>query len=246
MSSVNINYYGRLGNHILMYMMGQYLAEKFNLKFDLKINDPFLYDHFNISLFCGNKNHTNTFEVTDENVTDVLKKNELNFNLLLNGFFQSVDVLGNVDIQNKYKTYINPKETHHACDLYVHVRLGDITNRHSLPLEYYKNTLKRINYSNGIISSDSPNHPIINQLCNEFGLKRLVTTPAQTIQIGSSCKNLLLSAGTFSFLSAFFSVNSNVFYIDNPTMKKYFQIDPWGPDIFSIFKNKYNFFSYGE
>jgi len=34
MSSIKIQYDGRLGNHLLIYMMGQYLAGKFDLFFN--------------------------------------------------------------------------------------------------------------------------------------------------------------------------------------------------------------------
>lgn len=247
MTAVKINYYGRLGNHVLMYLMSQYFAEKYDLIFDNQINDETFKKYFDVNIYSGKNKHNSEFEINDENVLNTIENDTLlNSNLLMNGFFQSPEILGNETIVKKYKKYISPKNINYDCDLYVHIRLGDITNRHSLPLDYYVNTISKISFSNGVVASDSPFHPIVQTISNMFKLKLIEQCPASTIHFGSRCKNLVLSAGTFSFLSAFYSENANIFAIDNYTMKKYFNIDPWGPDIFSTFKNKSNFFLYGD
>ena len=247
MSSVKINYYGRTGNHILMYLMGQYIAEKYNLAFDVKFDD---YENvkslFDISVYSGTNSYDTQQEITDDNVLEFLKNNTLTHNVVLNGFFQSPLILGDAHIQECYKRYIKPKQIMNGSDLFVHVRLGDIENRHSLPYEYYRDSIQRVDFSSGVISSDSPQHEIVQRLRFEFGLDILIASPVDTIYYGTQCKNLVLSAGTFSFLSAFYSNNSKVFCIDNPTMLKYFGISAWGPDIFSIFESKENFYLYGK
>jgi hypothetical protein len=245
MSSVKVNYYGRTGNHILMYLMAQYIAEKHNLSFDVRFYDYEGMKHcFDITVYSGTNKYDNEIEITDDNVIDFLKCNALNSNVALKGFFQSPEILGNSHIKESYKKYIRPKQIDTASDLFVHVRLGDILNRHSLPYEYYRDSIRKVNFNSGIIASDSPQHEIVQKLKSEFGLNILLASPTDTIYYGSQCKNLVLSAGTFSFLSGFYSTNSNVFYIDNPTMLEYFGIPSWGPDIFSIFKGQNNFYSY--
>lgn len=237
MSAVKINFYGQLGNRILIYLMAQYFTEKHNLKFNISIDDQHLNEYFDILCYSGNNEYENFVTINDDNVVQMLQLDKIESNILFDGFFQSPEILSNFDIINKYKKYIKPKKVNHDFDLFVHVRLGDITNRYSLPYEYYDNTLKNIKFKNGIISSDTPNHPIIINLINKYNLKLFNDTPAKTIQFGCHSKNIVLSGGTFSFLTALYSNNSNIFYIDNPSMYEYFNIKPWGPDIFSIFNN---------
>lgn len=248
MSSISINYCGRLGNHIIMHLMAQYFAEKNNLMFENKMPDEDFYNFFDINVSTGEKkNYTDTIIINDNNAEDLLFSDDTsNKNIILEGFFQSPNILGNSIIESKYKQYISPKKIDNRFDLYVHVRLGDILGRYSLPHNYYENIIKNISFNRGVISSDTPNHPIVQELLKKYNLNLFYGKPSETISLGSRCKNIILSAGTFSFLSAYYSNNSNVFYIDNTTMKKYFNINPWGPDIFSIFLGRKNFFNYGD
>lgn len=246
MSSVKINYYGRTGNHILMYLMAQYIAEKYDLIFDIKFNDyENLKTLFDVSVYSGVNSYEIEHEVNDDNVLNLIENDTINHNVILNGFFQSPLILGNPHIKECYKKYIKPKQMMSGSDLFVHVRLGDIQNRHSLPYEYYRDSIQQVKFSSGVIASDSPHHEMVQRLRSEFGLDLLIASPVDTIYYGSQSKNLVLSAGTFSFLSAFYSNNSKIFYIDNPIMLKYFGVSAWGPDIFSIFKKQDNFYLYG-
>lgn len=245
MSGIRVNYYGRTGNHILMYLMAQYIANKYDLVFDLKFDGyEELNELFDVSVYSGKKIHSTEYEVTDENVIQFLDQTEIEQNIALNGFFQSPLILGNSNIKQNYKKYIRPKTIQTDHDLYVHIRLGDILGRHSLPYEYYRESILKVKFSSGIISSDTPDHFIVQKLVEEFNLDILSASPISSIHYGSQCSNMVLSAGTFSFLSAFFSNNSNVFYIDNTTMFQKFGINAWGPDIFSIFNKQINFNSY--
>ena len=58
MSSVKINYCGRTGNHILMYLMGQYIAERYGLAFDATFFD---YENvkslFDVSVYSGTNSY---------------------------------------------------------------------------------------------------------------------------------------------------------------------------------------------
>lgn len=251
MSSVHINYYGGLGNNILMYLMGQYIAEKYNLLFDNKIqniNDhgsSNFYDCFDVLYFSGSETHSETLKVTDDNIIDFLKNEKINSNIILDGFFQSPEILKDLKIVSHYKKYIRPKEAS-GFDLFVHIRLGDIKFKYSLPYEYYDEQIQKIKYQTGIIATDTPYDDVVSKLSKKYNIPVLNATPANTMQIGTYCKNLVLSAGTFSYLTALYSKESTVYYIDNPTMKRYFNIDSWGPDIFLSFKTKKNCKLYGE
>lgn len=73
MSSISINYCGRLGNHIIMHLMAQYFAEKNNLMFENKMPDEDFYNFFDINVSTGEKkNYTDTIIINDNNAEDLL------------------------------------------------------------------------------------------------------------------------------------------------------------------------------
>jgi hypothetical protein len=236
---MKITYKGRTGNQILMYLMGQYIAEKYDIV--TAASDDFEDQHLmELEKFLGKRSYDTIREINDENIEEFLQNKSIDYDVHLNGFFQSPVILGNPEIQQCYRRYMHPRPSPVDKDLFVHVRLGDITNLNSLPYAYYYNSIKQVQFSSGVISSDSPNSDLVQQLAAEFNLDILEGfSPVGTICYGSQFKNLVLSAGTFSFLTAFYAApDANIWYIDNPTQSSCFNVAPWGPDIFSIFANQ--------
>lgn len=222
-----------------MYLMGQYIAEKYDLV--AAITDDFEDIHLmQLEFFLGKGSYDITREINDENIEELLQNKSIDYSIHLNGYFQSPVILGNPEIQQCYRRYMHPRPSPVDKDLFVHVRLGDITNLNSLPYAYYYNSIKQVQFSSGVIASDSPNSDLVQQLAAEFNLDILEGfSPVGTICYGSQFKNLVLSAGTFSFLTAFYAApDANIWYIDNPTQSSCFNVAPWGPDIFSIFANQ--------
>ena len=247
MSSIKIQYDGRLGNHLLIYMMGQYLAEKFDLVFDQSVWNNELIENFIINKFSGSKVFNDFETVNDNNIIEILNKNNFENGMLLSGgFFQNVEIFKYPNLIDHYKKYIVPKKIETTADLFVHVRLGDIQNRHSLPYEYYKKSIQKIKFNSGVISSDSNDDEIVRTLSQEFNLKIINESPSYTIRYGSQCKNLVLSEGSFSFLIGLFSNNSNIYFIDNKTSKNIYDINKWDGGEFSAFVGQKNMFLYGE
>jgi hypothetical protein len=110
-------------------------------------------------------------------------------------------------------------------DMCVHVRLGDIANKNFVqPFEYYDIAISKIQFENGYITSDSPGHPICLQLAKKYNLKVISYDLVETIQFASTCKHLVLSTGTFSWLIGILSYFSNIWY---PNIKL-----KWHGDIF--------------
>jgi hypothetical protein len=125
--------------------------------------------------------------------------------------------------RNKYKDRYKQNQ-----DIYVHVRLGDVSVN-TPGFHYYDKCLSKIiehiegDY-NAFISSDSIHHPICQQLIKKYGLKVISINEVDTILFASTCKYLILSNGTFSWLIGFLGVFSQVFY------PKIYQ--PWHGDVF--------------
>ena len=84
-----------------------------------------------------------------------------------------------------------------------------------------------LEYDNIYLASDSLNHSIIKDILKEYpSIKLIDYDEVETIQYGSTCKNVILSQGTFSAIIGYLSFYSKVFY---PELKKTFC-----GDIFSI------------
>ena len=109
-------------------------------------------------------------------------------------------------------------------DVFIHVRIGDVP--HLTPsLSYYEKTLSLITYEKGFIASDSPNHPMIDNLCKKYGLIKVMDDQVRTIQFGSTCEKLILSHGTYSWLIGF--LNFDCKSVQYPKIKT-----KWHGDIF--------------
>jgi hypothetical protein len=243
--SVLVNYAGRLGNNILQYCMGSYLAYKFDLSFDKCLD---LNGDFEINNKEGGRSLESHIEVNDENLQDILSRNSIDSGIILNGWFQSKHIFENEEILSYYKKCIVPKHIDNTSDLFVHVRLGDIDKEFNLPYEYYYQQMSYANYYDCFISSDSPDHKIVKKLKNNFKNVQIFTgwNPSFVIRYGANCKNLVLSSGTFSFCMLLFNrCDAEVYCIDNDTMRDKFNIRQWHGDMFSAFtgKNKHHFYS---
>jgi hypothetical protein len=115
-------------------------------------------------------------------------------------------------------------------DIFIHVRLGDIIGlKFNVSINYYDSIIQKIldskNYknnhyfNNGVryITSDSIDNIICQTLIKKYDLKIYNADEIDTIQFGSTCKNIVLSNGTYSWLLGLLSFGSNVHY---PTIKK--------------------------
>jgi hypothetical protein len=115
-------------------------------------------------------------------------------------------------------------------DLFVHVRLGDIYGKYSLITKYYINGIKSVKFDKLYISSDSPDNEVIAELKDQYpNAVIFVKSPVETLQFGSTCKNVLLSHGSFSAIIGYLAFFSDVFYPETVTCQ-------WCP--MELFRNK--------
>ena len=87
-------------------------------------------------------------------------------------------------------------------DLFIHVRLGDVLNLtdNDQTLQYYEQTICKIKYDKGYITSDSIDHSICTHLITKYNLTVINNNEIETIMFGSVCKHIILSGGTFSWM----------------------------------------------
>ena len=152
----------------------------------------------------------------------ILSAKSINYNLNPNtAYFQTRDIveLINEKIRNEQSKRdiinANPFKDRYNCnnDVFIHVRLTDVA-QFNPGIDYY---LKAINKSpmngNIYISTDDTEHQIIKDLIvshpNAIILKY---EEIETIQFASTCKYIVLSHGTFSFVIALLGFYSIVYY----------------------------------
>lgn len=237
MSSVK-NLGGRLCNKIIINLVFSILAEQNDLYIEYDYNDE--CEKLGIKLFCGINKYNETIYITDSNLIDYInntknvkiKSNIMNpgnfyqtkeiSNYLFTNYFSTV-LRNNIIDKNKFKLRYNNNN-----DIFIHIRLGDVTQYNS-GYEYYSKAIKTIkDYTFIYISSDSISHDICNKLILHFSAIPIHYDEVDTIHFGSTCKNVILSHGSFSYVIGCLSFFSNIYYPE-------YQIDKlWYGDIFSI------------
>jgi len=229
-STINSNFAhnGRFGNLFFTGMALHFISKRNNLK--SKYKDIENFQKLGIDFFLSGTNIynpilTKPLNLTDNNffefVIDDSKKLNINVSILPNVWFQTKEFAKylrdyfNQDEQknkiissNKFAQRYNTNN-----DLCIHVRLGDITKTNFIqPFEYYDIAISKIQFDSGYITSDSPEHAICKQLAQKYNLKVISYDLVETIQFMSTCKHIVLSTGTFSWLIGILGYFSNISY----------------------------------
>jgi hypothetical protein len=229
------NYNGRLGNQIIRNLALSIIAEKFDLHVSYYNNE--MIDELGIKLFSGNRIFNNTVTLDDDNYFSIYNSHVLENNLDPNfNYFQTKEItnfLYNYLHSDKIKSNIidkNPFNDRYNSnnDLFIHVRLTDAA--HNNPgANYYIKTIESIEYNNLYISSDDKTHSIIQEIIQQYPNTTIIEyDEIKTFQFGSTCKNVILSHGSFSAIIGYLSFFSDVHY------PKFEPGKIWHGDIFSI------------
>lgn len=214
---VTIQYGGRLGNNMLQYAAGHIFARKHGFYIETPAsygNDyhwPTPYSHFHNDFGKHFNVNTNTgtrfFKEPEYPVVRICNENLLDFlnapyvpdaHYVFDDWFQTTGFVLNYRkeiVQTYYPIYLlrDPDE------LFVSVRMGDITGwTATLPYEYYENTIKSVRFSKGYISSDSMEHPWVEQLSKKFNLELYhQKDPLVKLSFVKDFNQIILSEGTY-------------------------------------------------
>ena len=228
-------YNGRLGNQIIRNLAVSLIAEKHNLYVDYCNNQ--LISELGINLFSGENTFYDTIILGDDNYFEIYNCTNLTYNLYPNNSFFQTTEIGNLlykylhtykiklNIINK-NPFIERYNTNN--DLYIHLRLTDMVQWNP-GVNYYMNAIKSIEFENLYISSDDITHDIIKQIINYHPTTIILDyNEILTIQFASTCKNIILSQGSFSALIGYLSFYSKVYYPDNEFPARYlYNINTW-------------------
>ena len=224
---------GRLGNQIFRNLAVSLLAEKHNLMVEYSNKD--LIEKLGIVLFSGENNYGCCQSLTDKNYFEIYNSEKIDFNVDPNqDYFQTKLIsrfLYNYLHSERVKTNIiqkNPYQERYNCnnDLFIHIRLTDVYNP---GFEYYHNLIQTLHCENIIIATDDKYHNIVLQLLQNCPNARILDCDEiTTFQFGSTCKNIILSHGSFSATLGYLSFYSTIYY---PIYNKN---KMWYGDMFSI------------
>lgn len=222
-------------NRIISSLAVSIIAEKHNLHVNYRSYD--WINELGILLFVGENKYKNTIDLTDDNYPDIYEKHFIESNLNPNNHYLQTYYISQLiyNYLHRDKVKINIIDKNHFKyrynknnDLYIHIRLTDAA--HLNPgSKYYLKCIEQIHYDNIYLSTDDLTHTIIKEIINNYPKILLIEyNEVKTIQFASTCKNVVLSHGTFSAIIGYLSFYSNIYYPE-------FKPDRlWHGDIFSI------------
>ena len=226
---------GRLCNQIIRALGAHFIAKNQNLKFNYG-NFYNKMKELGINLFIGDMTY-NSEIIIPNNIIPYLSSplfRNINVN---NSYFQTQA------FSNYLYTYYSKPENQESIitsnkfkeryknnnDVFIHVRLGDVT--HLNPgFEFYDKALSQITFENGYISSDNFNHEICQSLIKKYNLKTIDYDEVEIIMFGSTCKHIVLTGGSFSYIIGLFGFFSQVYYLksfNNWFPAELFHIPDW-------------------
>jgi hypothetical protein len=211
---VTINFGGRLGNNLLQYITAYLFSKKFNYNLNTEgVNNKLDFaDFFKLKTHIGKIFQRHEIIVDNNNLINFLEKENIDDrHYIFSDYFQIREY---IEIYlDEIISCFNPVETK-IDDVFVVYRIGDIDNtRQMLPIDYYRDCLKELNFNKGFITSDTPNHPNIIELSKDFNLEIYKNEcPMQTIDYARKFDKLILSEGTFSWWIGTLSKSNFVYY----------------------------------
>jgi len=226
---------GRLGNQIIRNLAVSLIAKKHNLFVNYSSYD--LIKKLGIDLFIGEKKYNDIINLTDENFFIMLEKDIINSNLdpnnnyfqtkeitnYLYNYLQNDNIKTNIINANEFKDRFNNNN-----DLFIHIRLGDVS-KFNPGYNYYVKAISQIQYDNIYISTDDKDNSLIKQIMDFYPKIKLIEyDEIKTIQFATTCKNIILSHGSFSAVIGYLSFFSKIYYPEYQPDKM------WYGDMFSI------------
>jgi len=226
---------GRFCNHIIRALAAHFIARSQNLIF----NYGEYYDkmkQLGINLFIGNMTYNSELKIPNNimpyiscplfkniNVNNSFFQTKEFSNYLYN-YYQLAENQQSIITSNKFNSRYSNNN-----DVFIHVRLGDVS--HFNPgFEYYDKALSQLSFDIGYIASDDIHHETCKKLIEKYKLIKIEYDEVETIMFGSTCKHIVLTGGSFSYIIGLFGFFSKVYYLksfNNWFPAELFHIPDW-------------------
>jgi hypothetical protein len=208
---------GRYCNHLIRNLFASFLAEKGEVKFEFS----FLKDtqRLGIPLYTSGTKVYNRLEFipTDHFMSYLDRPVDYNFSMIncfaqdpafarqVHAWFRTPAVKASIQDANVWKARYCANN-----DVYVHVRLDDATAWNP-GFTYYTKAIAESGATGGYISSDTPDHPFVQGLMAKHNLKLFVADEVETLMMAGTCKHIVLSHGTFSWMMGALAFDATVY-----------------------------------
>jgi len=199
---------GRTGNLLLQNVGISIIAKKFDFSVE---NYSHLQnsEEIGLNLYSGNIVNSQFKKYYDSDLSNILQIDRIENGIIFDGLFQQKKFV--IDYRLEILSHFNLNYEKYDNQVFVHVRLGDVV--HTNPgLNYYQEALNKLSFQSGFISSDSPNHPIVQSLIRDYNLSIYNDSPIKIINFAKNFENLVLSKGTFSWWIGLLSKANNIIY----------------------------------
>lgn len=233
----------RFGNLFFINMAFHFIAIKDNLNITYKYYKQF--KELGIQFFIGEKTYEDDKYISDVDFLSIIQGEEkLKKNIVIdikNFFCQTKDFcffikenFNKVFKESVIKKNIFKDRYNDNNDVFLHVRLGDVTNEKCKigNFLYYDSILSKLSFEKGYISSDSIDDDVCKMLIKRYNLQVIDFGEVSTIMFATTCKHLMLSGGTFSWLLGFLAFYSKTIYYParkNTWYDDIFVFDEWIP-----------------
>ena len=198
---------GRLANKLLQNIGISVLAKKYNYFAEYhQIPENNL---IGLNLFYGKEKKINFIWYNEhESLKKLLYGEDIDHGIIYHGYFQQRYFL--LNHKKSIGEVLKKREIKKYNEVFVHVRLGDVSHTNQ-GIKYYEKILDSISFNGGMISSDSLEHSMIEELSKKYNLKVFNSSPIDTIITGSEYEYRVLSNGSFSWMIGYLGDNDNVF-----------------------------------
>jgi hypothetical protein len=213
---------GRLCNQLISCLSLSILAKKNNLKVDYIVSDKIKdqIEKLGIELFTGENVYENQLYFKTNDFFDIYELDYLSKNLHTSDYFQSKEIsnflynyINEEQQKNLIKSINKFKERYDSNnDCFIHIRLTDVAERNP-GIEYYLKSISSLTFDTLYISSDDITHEIIHKILQTYPNTIVLNyDEVEIIHFGSTCKNIVLSHGSFSTVIGYLSFYSTVYY----------------------------------
>lgn len=204
---VNSELNGRFGNLLFINFIMHIVSKKFNYKAEYhSISEC---QQLGFKYHDGELTNYNMRQYSDNSIVELISGSDnIDHGVSFCGYGQINDIV--IKYRRELNSIIN-KDFETRDGVFVHVRLDDAIEFNP-GIHYYTTVLKKINAVSGFISSDTPNHPLVLQLINEFNLTLHDASTIETLNFAKKFTTLVLSGGTYSWWIGALSNASKIYY----------------------------------
>ncbi len=204
--------FGRAGNKFIVDMCMYFITKKHNQK--CRFYDVTTLNRLGLT---DAKDETDTSDIpvtqaTDELVYSFLTELPPSTHVCFNYIFCQTTEIARYIIDHMPK--LGDFEV--TDSVFIHVRLGDIAHKNLTPkLDYYERVLQELEYTGNVyLTTDSPRDPLCRTLMNKYKAILYQEDEVTTWLFGRTCRHLVLSLGTFSWVLGLLATKSLKWYPD--------------------------------